>query len=90
MATLLVSYDLKTPGADYNGFYDVLKECPAWWHHLESTWFVVTNDTPDELYDKLEQHLRPADNLIILTVHAAPRQGWLQKRAWKWLDKHLG
>ena len=89
MATVLVTYDLKTPGADYVGLAAELKSLGTWWHHLESTWFIVTDETPDELFERLRPHLGANDKLLILTVQSAPLQGWLNQRAWTWLDNNL-
>lgn len=88
---LLVTYDLKRPGGDYSGLIEAIKECPGWWHYLKSTWVVSTNETPDELTERLGAHLHKRDRLLVIEVAPdAKRQGWLPKKAWDWLRKHIG
>ena len=87
---LLVSYDLRTPGADYSGLIEELKKSKGWWHYLKSTWIVSTTETPDELYDRLEPHRHKDDRILILEIGpGAARQGWLPEKAWGWLERHI-
>lgn len=43
MNTLLVGYDLNRPGQNYTELIEYLKSQVTWWHHLDSTWLVVTS-----------------------------------------------
>lgn len=91
MNVFLVSYDLREPGQDYAGLISELKSSHSWWHHLKSTWLVATDEPADQLFARLAEHVHPNDRVLVLEVSAgAGRQGWLPKRAWKWLDQHLG
>lgn len=45
MTVYCVSYDLNKAGQNYNDLYEELKKSPNWWHHLDSTWLIVTNET---------------------------------------------
>ena len=49
MATLMVGYDLNTPGKDYEKLIEYMKSFGTWWHHLDSTWLVVAEMTPVQL-----------------------------------------
>lgn len=89
---LLVTYDL-TRGSreDYSRLFDELKSPPTngWWHHLESTWILSTEETPDQLYRRIEPHIHDDDNILIVRIDGQPRQGWLKEKAWTWLRKHV-
>lgn len=67
MRTLLVGYDLNRPGQDYEGLYKALKTS-GWWHHLDSTWLVRTEETPVQLRDRLMQHMDASDTLLVIDV----------------------
>ena len=53
MSILLVTYDLNKPNQDYETLYEILKSAPSWWHHLDSTWLIRTEETPNQWYQKL-------------------------------------
>lgn len=87
---LLVSYDLSAQGADYSGLIEELKKSKGWWHYLKSTWIVITNETPEELYSRLEPYKGKEDRLLILEIRrGAASQGWLPEKAWKWIERNL-
>lgn len=82
---LLVSYDLKKPDRDYNPLYSLLKTAPSWWHYLESTWIIRTNETVQAWADKIRTVVDPSDYVIIIDITNKPRQGWLPMEAWEWI-----
>ena len=81
---LLISYDLNKPGQDYSSLYDELKSYGTWWHHLDSTWLIQTNETPSQCSDRLKKHMDDNDNLLVIEV-CKNYQGWLPEKAWDWL-----
>jgi len=86
----LVSYDLKKPATDYPGLYEILKNYPGWWHHLESTWLVATEDDAQKIWEKIEPHIDKNDSVLIIKINSSDRQGWLPKEAWKWINENVG
>jgi hypothetical protein len=90
MATLLVGYDLNAPGQSYDKLYDALKSTRTWWHNLDSTWLIVTNETPVELRNRLARHLDPNDELLVIDItgDAAAWRGFSEKSS-KWLKETL-
>jgi hypothetical protein len=85
---LLVTYDLRTPGHNYNPFYEALKQQGNWWHHISSTWLIATTKTPQELYSALVGHIMTGDSLLVVTVKY-PYWGSLTEKAWKWIDNWI-
>lgn len=73
MATLLIGYDLNKQ----KNYPDLIEEVKhlgsAWWHHLDSTWLVVTAKTPVQVRDILRAHLDEDDELLVIDVTGASR-----------------
>lgn len=83
---LLITYDLNQPGQQYNDLYEEIRKAGTWWHYLDSTWIIETNQNPQYWTDRLSKHLDENDCILIIEV-CENRQGLLPKRAWDWLRK---
>ncbi len=81
----LITYDLKSPGKDYNTLYDTIKTAPYWWHHLESTWIIQTEQSVTYWSEKIRNVIDQNDLFLIVDITEQPRQGWLKKTAWEWI-----
>lgn len=90
MATLLIGYDLNRPGQDYEDLFEVLKSERAWWHHLDSTWLVVTSKTPSEMRDELKKHVDSNDEVLVIDV-TGREAAWcgFSEKAKAWIKKNL-
>lgn len=85
---LLITYDLKGQ-KDYSGFYEVLKSASTWWHYLDSTWLVKTEDTPTMWLNKLKPHIHEvSDSLFIVEINNN-YQGWLPEKAYEWIRQNI-
>lgn len=76
MKTFLIGYDLNKAGQDYSDLIDAIKkESVYWWHHLDSTWLIVTNDskTAVSIRDTLKTHIDGNDELLVVEVTGDPR-----------------
>lgn len=89
MRTLLVGYDLNRPGQNYDGLIQALKRT-GWWHHLDSTWLLRTEETPIELRDRLMRHIDAGDELLVIEVtnQAAAWTGINQSGS-EWIKNYL-
>jgi hypothetical protein len=84
-----VSYDLRVKQKpDYKGLYEELKNSSVWWHYLESTWLIVTDETPGEVWNRLGRHIHQRDFLLIIEVRDNVH-GWLPKGAWEWIRQYV-
>jgi hypothetical protein len=83
-----ISYDLKAKDGDYSGMYEVLKASKHWWHYLESTWIVVVDQDADQLWSKLEPHVKKGDRVLIIGV-SSESQGLLPEKAWDWIQRNI-
>lgn len=86
----LISYDLKVPGRNYDSLYETIKSATRWWHYLESTWIIKTNDPINTWNDRLIKHLDNNDRLLIVDITNKSRNGWLTEKAWTWLRENDG
>lgn len=89
MTVYCVSYDLNKSGQDYSGLYDALKSYNDWWHYLDSTWLVETNQSAYQVFSKLQPHIDKNDTLLIIEV-TANYSGWFSEEAWEWIRRNVG
>ena len=70
MATHLIGYDIHpVRGETYSDLIAAIKRLGNWWHHLNSTWFVISSLTAVQIRDMLRRHLPYNDDqLLVLTV----------------------
>ena len=85
---LLINYDLKKPGQDYTALYNAIKGAPSWWHYLESTWIIRTNETPQVWSERLRRVMDINDHILVVDITSRPRWGWLPQKAWEWLREN--
>lgn len=88
MKVYVVSYDLNTPGQNYDNLYKELKNSSSWWHFLDSTWLIKTTETSSQLNNRIRKNLDDNDLLMIIRV-TKDYSGWLPKDAWKWMDENI-
>ncbi|MEH6798951.1 MAG: hypothetical protein V7681_06585 [Halopseudomonas sabulinigri] len=88
MAAYVVSYDLNKSGQDYKGLYKELENSPNWWHRLDSTWLIITNETADQLFNRIGQHIDKNDWCLVMPV-SKPYSGWLTDDDWQWLRSNI-
>ena len=82
----LVSYTLDPPRAALN-IEEELKKSAGWWHHLDFTWIIATQESIDEFYKRLAIRFLDTDHFFIVEITSNSRwHGWLPNRAWEWLD----
>ncbi|EMJ87265.1 hypothetical protein [Leptospira meyeri] len=84
----LVSYDLNTPGKDYDKLYSELKKGKSWWHYLDSTWIISTDESVNTWHKRIKNAIDSNDNYIIVNITGQDRNGWLEEKAWEWIRRH--
>ena len=88
MNAFSISYDLSKPGRDYSGLHEAIKSFGGWWHYLDSTWIVITNESPQQIWNQLSNHIDKNDSLLVIEV-LDNVQGWLPKDAWDWIHENV-
>lgn len=84
----MVTYELNLKLLrNYTPLYNAIKGFAPWMHYIDSTWFIVTDKSAKEIYQKLARHVHKDDNLFVTRV-TDDYFGQLPKGAWEWIKKH--
>ncbi len=68
MASMIITYDLRSPGRNYDDLYKAIKSYGGWARITESSWFVKTNDTCKQVYDKLNAQIDNNDRVFVAVL----------------------
>lgn len=85
----LVTYDLNKPEQNYSGLFEFLKSNKNWWHHLDSTWLIKSDEEIEIFKNKVKAQIDDNDSLLIINVTDDKYKGWLTKKAWDWLRNNI-
>lgn len=92
--TYLVCYDLNKEGAAYSAankrLTDAIKALfSAWWHHLDSTWIVLSDMTAVQIRDALKRHIDDDDELLIVASSGVGAWAGFNPNGASWLQANL-
>lgn len=85
----LVTYDLNKPRQNYPELFEALKSKRVWWHHLDSTWIVKSNEDIETFTDRIQKEMDNNDSLLVVEITNDNYKGWLTQKAWNWLEKKM-
>lgn len=88
MKAYSITYDLRQPGRNYSALYESIKSSALWWHYLESTWLIATNETPQQIWNRIGTHIDKNDFMLIIEIRNNC-QGWLPPDAWNWIHTNV-
>lgn len=90
METILISYDLRKPGRNYEDLYEHLKSYSTWAKPLESLWLIKTSYTPEEVRDRVRGHVDANDGLFVVDVTSKPA-AWvgIPPKVSDWIKENL-
>ena len=83
-----ISYDLKSPGRNYDALYTAIKSANSWSHPMESLWFINTSESIEVWNSKLRQVIDQNDTLFLVDITGQQRHGWMFQDVWDWLNNH--
>jgi len=89
MATYIISYDLNSPGQDYNSLFEVIKSFGNWWHCLDSTWAIETPSSAEQILDRLSQELDANDALLVVKSAGIGAWAGFNTECSTWLTDNL-
>lgn len=90
MPAQMISYDLSKPSQKYAELRNAIKALgSAWWHHLDSTWIVVTSKSSRQVVESLRPHLDVNDKLLVTRLSGSWTSWGLPEEAVKWLHNNL-
>lgn len=83
----IITYDMNYKN-NYELLEQELKKFKKWWHYLERTWIVISEDTPKEIWNKIQDKVNKKKYLLIIEVKQNT-DGWLPQEAWEWIRKNI-
>ena len=91
MTTYIIGYDLHpSKGETYEDLIEAIKGVGStWWHHLDSTWVVVTDKTAAQLRDELKPYLKSDDQLLVVKSGGEAAWTGFNDKGSKWLKDNL-
>lgn len=88
MKCYIITYDLRSPGRNYDGLYEGIKSYGTWGKLTQSTWAIVTTETAVQVRDYLSKYIDSNDRIFV--VKSGKEAAWKNVRAGsEWLKKHL-
>lgn len=89
MKTYIIGYDLNRPGQDYTDLITAIKTYRSWWHHLDSTWIIKTDETAEQVRDKLSAHIDNTDELLVVGSSGEGAWTGFNEKGSTWLKDNL-
>lgn len=90
MSTYMIGYDLNKPGQNYDDLYEAIKnQGSTWWHHLDSTWIIVSTKTAVDIRDNLSKYLDSNDKLLVAKLSGEAAWKGFSDKGSDWLKKNL-
>jgi hypothetical protein len=68
MHTILVSYDLKAPGRNYDDLWEHLRSYSDYIKPLESVWILKTSRSTKEVRDSIKKHVDSNDRVLAINI----------------------
>jgi hypothetical protein len=87
--TYLIGYDLNRPVQNYPDLIAAIKELGSWWHHLDSTWIVKSDEASEAILGRLKPHIDANDELLVIRVMRDAYWTGFNEQGSKWLLDNL-
>ena len=88
MNVYLVTYDLNSPGQNYNDVVSEIKKCPGWAKLSESSFAVSTPDSASDLLNKVRRVADSNDTIYVISLRN-PHSGFGPPKVNDWLKENL-
>ncbi|MDY0780965.1 hypothetical protein [Tenacibaculum sp. IB213877] len=89
MRTYLIGYDLNKSGQDYSTLIEKIKEIGNWWHCLDSTFIIKTNNSSSQVRDYLLNFIDQNDKLLVVRLYGEGAWTGFDTNCSKWLKENL-
>lgn len=83
----IITYD-ESEEFDYSEMKNEIKKAKKWWNYLEYSWLIITNETSEEIWYRLEPYVNRKTSLLIAKLDENDMQGWLTRDAWDWIKEN--
>ena len=89
MATVLITYDLASPGQKYADLHEAIQAAANWWHCVESTWIIKSDLSLEVIRDRLLASLDSNDKLLVVQLTGAAAWAGFDQDCSSWLTNNL-
>lgn len=89
MATYIIGYDLNKTGQNYNDLIEAIKSLGEWWHCLDSTWIIKTDQTITQVRDSLSTRMDANDQLLVAELSGKAAWAGFSEECSSWLTSNL-
>jgi hypothetical protein len=69
--------------------FEAIKSYGMWWHHLDSTWIIVTDESAARVRDNLRQYMDKNDELLVASIGAPAARSGFNDNGSQWLKEGL-
>lgn len=84
-----ISYDLRSPGRNYDDLITAIKSFGLWWHQTESVWFIVSDKDVVSIRDFLMNYIDRNDKLFVIEVNKPWAGTGFTNKEYEWLKDNL-
>jgi hypothetical protein len=78
----LITYDLNSPGQNYEALYEAIKRQGEWNHALQNTWFVKSQHSASQIRTNLKSALDSGDKLFVCVIGEWASTGMPDEADW--------
>jgi hypothetical protein len=90
MSTYMIGYDLNRPGQNYEDLFNAIKaQSSTWWHHLDSTWIIKSDNNAKAIRDALVPHIDANDELLVAALSGEAAWTGFNDNGSTWLTNNL-
>ncbi len=87
MSLYVIIFEIKKGAkTSFIPLFDEIKK-KSWWHYMSNSYIVKSNETANELFNRLKPHLNKEIILLVFEL-GKDRQGWLTEQAWEWIREN--
>lgn len=85
----IVSYDLHSESANYNALVEEIRSSTSWARIVSSAYIIDTDETAEELRDRLTRRIGNNDTLFICELRRNAAWRGLSSDVSNWIKNHL-
>jgi len=89
MMSYLISYDLNSPGQNYNDLYEAINNLGSCWHCLDSTWILDINKPAVDIRNALTPYIDSNDKLLVVKLSGEGAWTGFDRDCSSWLKNNL-
>lgn len=90
MSAYLITYDLKSPGQNYDDVIQAIKDSSiSWCTYWKSSYLIKSNLSANQITDNVKPYLDSNDRFFVAEASTTNYQGWLSEKEWKFIKENI-